>query len=159
MASLNEVTLVGNLGRDPEIKQTKGGNPVGNLALATAERKKDRDGNWTEETEWHRVVVFGKTAENCGRYLKKGRQVLVKGRLKTRKWEDKNGNQRSTTEVIAHNVLFLSSDQAGGGRGRDSGRGHSGGGSRGEDRRSSGRNDGGRNDGGNNGYHDDDIPF
>ena len=116
--SLNKVMLIGNLGRDPEVKYTPNQTAVCTLNIATSDRRKDDSGNWVEQTEWHRVVVFGKTAENCAQYLKKGRSVYVEGRLRTNKWKDKEGNDRYTTEIVAGTVQFLSQ---GAGGGRDSG--------------------------------------
>jgi single-strand DNA-binding protein len=110
--ALNKVMLIGNLGRDPEIRYTQNQMAVCNLNLATGERKKDESGNWVEHTEWHRVVTYGKTAENCGQYLKKGRSVFVEGRLRTNKWKDKEGNDRYTTEIIANTVQFLGGKDA-----------------------------------------------
>jgi single-strand DNA-binding protein len=118
--SLNKVMLIGNLGRDPEVKYTPNQTAVCTLNIATSDRRKDDTGNWVEQTEWHRVVVFGKTAENCGQYLKKGRSVYIEGRLRTNKWKDKEGNDRYTTEIVAGTVQFLSQ---GAGGGRDSGAG------------------------------------
>ena len=113
--SVNKVILIGNLGADPETRTTPSGTQVANLRLATTERRKDRDGNWTDHTEWHRVVCFGKTAENVSRFLRKGRQIYVEGRLRTNKWQDRDGNDRWTTEVIADQVRFLGSRDGGGG--------------------------------------------
>jgi single-strand DNA-binding protein len=104
---VNKVILVGNLGKDPETRYTNGGNSVTTLRLATTEKFKDRDGNPQERTEWHTVIVWGKHGEACGRHLTKGRQVYVEGRLTTRKWQDKEGKDRYTTEVIGDNVRFL----------------------------------------------------
>lgn len=109
MASVNKVILLGNLGADPELRYTPGGQPVCELRLATNESWTNRDGQRTERTEWHRVVVWGKQGENCSNYLKKGRQVYVEGRLQTRSWEDREGNKRYTTEIIALQVVFLQS--------------------------------------------------
>ncbi len=109
MASVNKVILIGNLGRDPELRYTASGQGVANFTLATNERWRDKDGNNQERTEWHRIVVWGKTAENCAQYLQKGRSVYVEGRLQTREWEDKEGNKRQTTEIVAQNVTFLGS--------------------------------------------------
>ncbi len=109
MASVNKVILIGNLGRDPELRYTASGQGVANFTLATNERWRDKDGNNQERTEWHRIVVWGKSAENCAQYLQKGRSVYVEGRLQTRDWEDKEGNKRQTTEVVAQNVTFLGS--------------------------------------------------
>jgi single-strand DNA-binding protein len=109
MASLNKVILIGNLGADPEVRFTGSGQAVATLRIATTEVW--QGGN--EKTEWHRVVVFGKQAETCKNYLTKGRQVYVEGRLQTRQWDDKNGNKRYTTEVVAQRILFLGSAPAG----------------------------------------------
>lgn len=116
--SLNKVMLIGHLGSDPELRYTQGGAAVANFNLATNERWTDKNGQSQEKTEWHRIVVWGKQAENCEKYLKKGRQVFIEGRLQTRDWEDKDGHKRYTTEVKADNVQFLSGS-AGGGSGRD----------------------------------------
>ena len=107
MASLNRVSLMGNLGQDPELKRTGNGTAVTTLSIATTEYAKGEDGQAGERTEWHRVVVWAKQAESCVRYLKKGRQVLIEGRLATRSWEDEQGNRRFVTEVIASNVVFI----------------------------------------------------
>lgn len=103
---VNKVILVGNLGKDPEVRFTQSGNAVCNLRLACSERKKDGD-SWVDHTEWVDVVTFGKTAENVGQYLSKGRQIYVEGRLQTRKWKDRDGNDRWSTEVVANRVNFL----------------------------------------------------
>ncbi|MBW1714032.1 MAG: single-stranded DNA-binding protein, partial [Deltaproteobacteria bacterium] len=101
---INKVILIGNLGADPEMRYTAGGTPVANFRLATSERFKDASGEWQERTEWHRVVFFGRTAEVCGEYLTKGRQVYVEGRLQTRSWEDKEGQTRYTTEIVGREM-------------------------------------------------------
>ena len=106
--SLNKIMLIGNLGQKPELRQTNSNLAVTRLSVATTDRRKGADGNWTNQTEWHNVVVFGKQAENCAQYLDKGRQVYVEGRLQTRKYQDKDGNDRRSTEVIANDVRFLS---------------------------------------------------
>ena len=111
---LNKVQLIGNLGQDPEMRETASGQAVGNFSVATSEKVgkgEDRE----EKTEWHRVIVWGKTAEVCGQYLTKGSKVYVEGRLQTRDWEDKEGNPKRTTEVVAYKVLFLSGKGEGGG--------------------------------------------
>lgn len=121
--TVNKITLVGNLGADPEIRTANSGTQIANLRIATTERVKKGD-TWEEATEWHRVVVFGKTAENCGRFLTKGRQVYIEGRIQTRKYQDKDGNDRYATEVVAREVKFLGggsgerrpADSGGGGR-------------------------------------------
>lgn len=110
---MNKVILIGRLGADPEITSTQNGTKVANLRLATNESWKDKAGAQQERTEWHRVVVFGKLAELCGSYLSKGRQVCVEGSLRTRKWEDKDGQTRSTTEIVASSVHFLGSGSGG----------------------------------------------
>jgi single-strand DNA-binding protein len=107
MASVNRVILIGNLGRDPELRYTQGGQAVTNFSIATNEKWKDKDGNPQERTEWHRINVWGKPAENCAQYLAKGRSVYIEGRLQTREWEDKEGNKRQTTEIVAQTVQFL----------------------------------------------------
>ncbi len=105
---VNKVLLIGNLGADPEMIETKTGNSVCKLRLATTDRRKDKDtGDWADHTEWHNVVCFGKTANNVGKYCHKGKQIYVEGRMQTRKWQDKDGNNRYTTEVIGDNIRFL----------------------------------------------------
>lgn len=116
MASVNKVIVVGNLGRDPELRYTKDGRPVTNITVATNERWRDREGNNQERTEWHRVVVWDKQAENCAQYLQKGRSVYIEGRLQTREWEDREGQKRYTTEIVAQTVQFLGGRGEGGGR-------------------------------------------
>ena len=125
---INKVILIGNLGADPEVRSTAGGTAVANLRIATTERRKDKDGNWSDHTEWHSVVVFGRTAENCGQYLKKGRQVYVEGRLQTRKWQDREGNDKYTTEVAGDIVRFIGGAPREEGAGGYSGGGGGGGG-------------------------------
>ncbi|MBD5417328.1 MAG: single-stranded DNA-binding protein [Desulfovibrio sp.] len=114
MASLNMVQLIGRLGRDVELRYTQSGNPVANFNLATDESYTDRDGNRVQRTEWHRVVAYGKTAENCASYLHKGSLVYVEGSLQTRKWTDQNGAERYTTEIKAQRVQFLDRKGEGG---------------------------------------------
>ncbi len=112
MASVNKVILVGNLGRDPELRYTQGGQPVANFTLATNESWNKKDGSGREErTEWHRIVAWGRTAELCAQYLAKGRTVYIEGRLQTREWENKEGQKQRTTEVVAQTVQFLGSGQ------------------------------------------------
>ena len=118
MASVNKVILVGNLGRDPELRYIQSGQAVANFSLATNERWRDKEEKNQERTEWHRIVVWGKSAENCAQYLQKGRSVYVEGRLQTRDWEDKEGNKRTTTEVIAQSVQFLGGRGGAGGASR-----------------------------------------
>lgn len=98
--SLNKVMLVGNLGRDPEVRSMQSGDKVANLNIATSERWRDQDGNNQEKTEWHRVVLFGKIAEVAERFLKKGSKVLIEGKLQTRKWTDQSGQDKYTTEIV-----------------------------------------------------------
>ena len=109
---MNKVILIGNLGANPEMRFTQGGQAVANLRIATSERWTDRNGQKQETTEWHRVVVFGKQAEIAGQYLTTGRQVCIEGRLQTRQWQDQQGQKRFTTEVVATRVEFI------GGRGQ-----------------------------------------
>ena len=129
MASINKVILIGNLGRDPEVRYTPNGNAICNISVATTRNWKDKtSGDKVEETEWHRVVFYDRLAEIAGEYLKKGRPVYVEGRLKTRKWQDKDGKDVYTTEVIADQMQLLGGregmggdsdggyDQGGGGR-------------------------------------------
>jgi single-strand DNA-binding protein len=105
--SVNKVILVGRLGQNPEVRYTPSGAAVANFSIATSENWMDKSGQKQERTEWHRIVVWGKTAENCGQYLAKGRQVYVEGRLQTRQWQDKDGQTKYTTEVQAQTVQFL----------------------------------------------------
>jgi len=127
--TMNKVILVGNLGADPEVRYTQNGDAVCNLRIATHERVKDREGNWGDRTEWHRVVVFGNQAEKCREYLRKGRSVAIEGSLQTREWQDRDGNKRYTTEVKAFRVHFLGGREGGGGGGYGGGGGGGGGGS------------------------------
>ena len=108
---INRVTLLGNLGADPELRSTGSGSAVASIRLATTDRVKDKDGQWTDRTEWHNVVVWGKTAENVHQYAKKGKQLYIEGRLQTRKWQDKEGHDRYSTEVVAEVVKFLGGRQ------------------------------------------------
>jgi len=162
---VNKVILIGNLGADPEVRFTPGGQAVANFRIATSESWTDKNGQKQERTEWHRIVVWGKLAELCGEYLKKGRQCYVEGRLQTREWTDKENRKNYTTEVVANAVTFL----GGGGRDAGDGMGGGGGGRRqfggqrgGQDSNDYGQpppmDDGmGGGHGGGNG--DDDIPF
>ncbi len=113
MASVNKVILIGRLGRDPELRYTQGGQAVANFTLATNERFSNKAGEPQERTEWHRIVAWGKTGELCAQYLSKGRSAYIEGRLQTREWEDKEGQKRSTTEIVAQNVTFLDSARSG----------------------------------------------
>lgn len=116
---VNKVILIGNLGADPELRYTGSGTPVADLRLATSRKWTDKSGTQQEDTQWHRIVVWGKQGETCKEYLAKGRQVYVEGRLQTRQWEDRDGNKRWTTEVVAENVRFLGGRAGGGGGGYD----------------------------------------
>ena len=115
MASLNRVLLIGNLGQDPEMTYTPNGTAKASLSVATQEKWKDKDGQAKEKTEWHRVIAWGKLAEICGQYLTKGRQVYIEGRLQTRQWEDKDGNKRWTTEIVATGMQMLGAKKENGG--------------------------------------------
>ena len=140
---LNKVMLIGNLGRDPEIRHTSSGSPVANFSLATNRRWTDRDGNRQEQTEWHNIVVFGRQAEVAGQYLTRGKQIYVEGRLQTSSWDDKNtGEKKYRTEIICVNFQMLGQrgDSGGGGGG-----GYGGGGGGGYQR---GGGDGGSGGGG-----------
>ena len=107
MASVNKVILVGNLGADPEVRYTAGGSAVANFRIATTEQWTDKSGEKQEHTEWHKIVAWGRLGEICGEYLHKGKQVYVEGRLRTNEWEDRDGNRRFTTEVIAQVMQML----------------------------------------------------
>src|SRR5262245_32396522 len=122
MGSVNKVILVGNLGRDAELRYTPGGAAVATLNMATTEVWNDKAGQRQEKTEWHRVVLWGKTAESLAEYLTKGKQIYVEGRLQTRQWDDKDGNKRYTTEIRSDRVVLLS----GGGRSAPADRGDGG---------------------------------
>jgi single-strand DNA-binding protein len=115
MASLNKVILIGNLGKDPEIRYTQSNQAVATFSLATTDNWTGQDGNKQERTEWHRIVAWGKLADLSQRFLAKGRQVYIEGRIQSREWTDKDGNKRNTTEVIASSILFLGSRNAQGG--------------------------------------------
>ena len=156
MGSVNKVILIGNLGADPELKYTPSQRPLCNLRIATTEVYKDKSGQRQEKTEWHRVTVWGDQAENCNKYLAKGRSVYVEGRLQTRTY-DKDGQKHYATDIVADRVVFLGSG-GGGGEGRGEGRGKTGG--------FSGRGDSGPSEdpgdsgpGGAPPASDDDIPF
>jgi single-strand DNA-binding protein len=128
MKSVNKVILIGNLGKDPEVKYTQSGLPVARITLATNERFKDKGGEWQDRTEWHNVVLWQRLAEIAGEYLKKGSKVYIEGRLQTRSWDDKNTNQKKyMTEVVANDLVLLGgrgesgsagADDSGGGRAR-----------------------------------------
>jgi single-strand DNA-binding protein len=107
MASVNKVILVGNLGRDPEVRYTPSGTAVANFSLATTENWTNKDGEKESRTEWHRIVAWGRLGEICGEYLSKGKQVFIEGRIRTNEWEDQEGNKRQTTEIVATNMQML----------------------------------------------------
>lgn len=112
MAGVNKVIIIGRLGRDPELRYFQDGTPVANFSVATSEQWTDKQtGEKREKTEWHRIVAFRRLAEICGQYLAKGRQVYIEGRLQTREWEDRDGNKRYTTEIVASNMQMLGSRQ------------------------------------------------
>jgi single-strand DNA-binding protein len=156
--SVNKVILVGRLGADPESRTSANGTVIANLRMATSFRKRDEGGNWVDETEWHRVVAFGKVAENVTRFLKKGREVYIEGKIRSRKYTDKDGVERYITEILADNVVFL-------GGGREGAAGGDGGGAyTGGVGPPSGGGGGGAGGGGGGGDFgggppDDDIPF
>lgn len=141
MASLNKVMLIGNLGRDPEVRYTSAGTAVASFSIATSEKFKSKSGEWEERTEWHNITLWGRLAEIAGEYLSKGKTVYIEGRLQTRKWQDRDGKDRYTTEIVGEKMQML--------------------GARGE----GGRTGGGRQEGQEPGYEepvfnpDDDIPF
>ncbi|MFN4327259.1 MAG: single-stranded DNA-binding protein [Limnobacter sp.] len=122
MASVNKVILVGNLGKDPDVRYLPDGGAVVNMSLATTSSWKDKNsGEKKEETEWHRVVIYGRLAEIAGEYCKKGRSVYIEGRLKTRKWTDQSGQDRYTTEIVADQMQLLGGREGGGGGGMGGG--------------------------------------
>jgi single-strand DNA-binding protein len=141
MASLNKVMLIGNLGKDPEVRYTAGGSAVASFSLATSEKFKNKAGEWEERTEWHNITLWGRQAEVAGEYLSKGKTVYIEGRLQTRKWQDRDGNTRYTTEIVGDTMKMLS-PRGDGGRGGDSSFEPSGGGNYEEPP-----------------FQDDDIPF
>ncbi len=179
---LNKVMLIGNLGMDPELRYTQGGAAILRLRLATTERYVTRGGEKQERTEWHTVIMWGNRAEALNKYLGKGQTIYVEGRLQTRQWEDKDGNKRSTTEIVANEMLFLGGGRGGGGApsgdyegggggyGGGGGGGYGGGGGGGNRGGGSGGAGGGSGGGGGGGggpvddfppddFGDDDIPF
>ena len=152
--SINKVLLLGHLGADPEVRYTPTQTAICNLRVATNDRRRTPEGEWVDQTEWHRVVTFGKTAENCNQYLKKGRQVFVEGRIRTSKWQDQEGKDRYTTEILASTVQFIN---AGRGEGMDVERVPSSG--KGQDNQFSGASAGAQSTGEPVAFDDDDIPF
>ena len=128
MKSVNKVILIGNLGKDPEVKFTPQGTPVAKITIATNERFKDKDGQWQDRTEWHNVVLWQRLAEIAGEYLKKGGKVYIEGRLQTRSWDDKQtGQKKYMTEIVANDLVLLGGRGEGGGSGEGSSRGSSSG--------------------------------
>jgi len=117
MASLNKVMLIGNLGKDPEVRYTAGGTAVASFSIATTEKFKGKSGDWEEKTEWHNITLWARLAEIAGEYLSKGKTVYIEGRLQTRKWQDKEGKDRYTTEIVGEKMQMLSSKGEGGGGG------------------------------------------
>jgi single-strand DNA-binding protein len=115
--SVNQVTILGRLGADPEVKTITSGQTVAQLSVATSERWKDRDGNQQERTEWHRVVVWGKLAEVIGEHFSKGSEIFLQGKLQTRSWEDQQGQKKYTTEIVANNFSFTGGSKASAGGG------------------------------------------
>ena len=114
--SVNKVILIGNLGKDPEVRYTPQGTAVATLAIATNERFKDKDGNWQDRTEWHKVVAWQRLAEIAGEYLKKGHSVYIEGKLQTKSWEDKNTHEKKySTEIVANDLVLLGGGGQGGG--------------------------------------------
>lgn len=116
---VNKAIIVGNLGRDPEVRFTPDGRAVAKFSVATTERWNDQQGNRQERTEWHNIVVWGKQAETCGQYLSKGRQVFIEGSIRNRSYDDKNGVKRYITEIVARDVRFLGGGGGGAGRTTD----------------------------------------
>jgi single-strand DNA-binding protein len=158
---VNKVILIGNLGKDPEVRYTSGGQAVANLRIATSRSWTDKQsGQRKEETEWHDVEVWGKQAEQCGEYLAKGRQVFVEGRLKTDKWQDKTtGQERSKVKVVADGVRFLGGRGAGGAGGAAPGGAGGGRAPQGEEGPPGGFEEGDVGNSGGSGHGGDDIPF
>lgn len=139
MGSVNRVTLIGNLGKDPEVRFTKTGTAVASFSIATTEKWTNKEGNKEEKTEWHRIVAWGKLGEICGEYLNKGKQVYIEGKLQTRQWDDKEGVKHYTTEIVASQMVML---------------GHADGGHEQGSQHSSSSGHGSADD-----FEDDDIPF
>lgn len=148
MASLNKVLLMGNLGRDPEVKYTSSGQAVATFTMATNRRWKDKEGNSQEDTQWHNIKMWGRSAELAQQYLKKGRTIFVEGRIETRTYDDKDGNRKWFTEIVCERFQFVGSrgDDAGGGGG-NSGGNYSGGSNQPQPQPSTSMND------------EDDLPF
>lgn len=126
MASLNKVMLIGNLGKDPEVRYTTAGTAVASFSLATTEKFKKKDGEWEDKTEWHNVTLWGRLAEIAGEYLSKGKPVYVEGRLQTRKWQDREGKDRYTTEIVGDKMQMLGGNRSTSGGGNGGIGGHEG---------------------------------
>jgi single-strand DNA-binding protein len=155
MASVNKVIIIGNLGRDPETRYMPDGGAITNISVATTDKWKDKNGEMQEKTEWHRVAFFGKLDEIAGEYLKKGAQVYVEGRLQTRKWQDKDGQDKYTTEIVANQMQMLGSRPGmGGGRAAEAGGAEDGGGGGSRPASKAPAKSGGKFD-----DFEDDIPF
>lgn len=164
MAGINKAILVGHLGKDPEIRYSQAGLAICNFTLATSESYTPKDGGAREEkTEWHKIKAFGRLAEVCGEYLHKGKQVYIEGRIQTNEWQDKEGNKRWTTEIIANTMQMLGSASGGQGQSRGQGQGQESN-REGQQNNYSSNSDGGDRGGGNDGFNDppagdDEIPF
>jgi single-strand DNA-binding protein len=158
---VNKVILLGNVGKDPEIRATPSGMVIAQLTLATADRQKDQSGNWVDKTEWHNLVCFGRTAEIVRDYVKKGKQLYIEGKLQTRSWDDKETNQKKyRTEIIVNDLSLLGGGEGGGGgrsSGGSAGYSQSGGGNYGNTASFDQRTP--QTDYANEGITDDDIPF
>lgn len=128
MAAVNKAILIGNLGKDPEVRFTQSGRAVASFPIATTESWMDQESGRQERTEWHNIVVWGKQAESCGQYLSKGRQVYIEGSIRSRSYDDRDGNKRYITEIVAQRVQFLGGGSGGGGRSGSYDEGGSGGG-------------------------------
>jgi len=152
MRGVNKVILLGAVGQDPEVRYMTNGNAACNFSMATSDKWKDKEGVWQESTEWHRVVSFGKLAEIIGQYVKKGSKLYIEGKIQTRKWTDKNGHDKYTTEVVASQMQFLDSKSG------SEASGGSGGGNPPPDR-STGADDFDGGPAGSSSNFDDDIPF
>ena len=155
---VNKVILLGNVGKDPEIRATPSGMVIAQLTLATADRQKDQGGNWVDKTEWHNLVCFGRTAEIVRDYVKKGKQLYIEGKLQTRSWDDKETNQKKyRTEIIVNDLSLLGGGEGGGGGRSSGGYSQSSGGNYGNTASFDQRTP--QNDYANEGITDDDIPF
>lgn len=153
MASVNKVILVGNLGKDPETRYLPSGDAVANFSIATTETFKDKSGAKQEHTEWHRISFFGRQAEICGEYLKKGSPVYVEGRIRTKKWQDKEGKDRFTTEIVGERMQLLGSRGGSENMAREPAEASAGGGGAPSEKRAPAKKSGGFDE------MDDDIPF